>query len=422
MNIYPKVNRAWPGPPVEPRWRGGHELLKGQAVVRLPLGVLQVRGESRLAWLETVTSQKLADQEPGVSAEALVLDTEGRVELAFFLVDDGKQTWILTEEPRATREFLEAMRFRARVSVTDATAEYTVWGFAANRGEAPCAGALGASIRAGVEQFAAVSWVDPWPGPVGDTTIYTVPGVAHPGQNIETPRQMLGVFPHNETGFAEFASENNLVEADLGAWEAWRISLWRPRLGREGIPGVLPHEVDWLRTAVALNKGCYTGQETVAKMVNRGRPPRRLVFLDLDGMTQELPPVGSRLRLAQTEETVGVLTSVAYHPTDGQIALGLVKRQTDPEALLEMDSAEGTVRAAQTVIVNPSGDNPRRVNPPDKALGLNMRRRVGRRKKLGLGSPAGASAGASMGRICNPSSTGRGGASVQIGVKGRNND
>ena len=153
------------------------------------------------------------------------------------------------------------------------------------------------------------------------------------------------------------------MKADLGAWEAVRIALWRPRLGREGKPGTLPHELDWLRVAVSLQKGCYPGQETVAKLTNRGRPPRRLTFLDLDGSREELPSIGSPLTLESDGCEVGVLTSVAYHPTDGQIGLGLVKRQVDPAEMLLVEG----MRAAPSIIVDPSGENPRRLD--DSQLG-----------------------------------------------------
>ncbi|EEZ92239.1 glycine cleavage T-protein C-terminal barrel domain protein [Mobiluncus mulieris 28-1] len=389
MEIYPQVNRDWPGLPVSAGYRGGHELLTGSGFVRVPLGVIRVSGDSRLSWLETVTTQKLAGLAPGVGSEALVLDVQGRIELAFYLVDDGHNTWILTEVPEATRVFLDAMRFRSKVEITDCSQEFVVLGFLGSSlglrdtGAVVLAGSLGASLG----ELAKVVWIDPWPRPVGETTVYTLPEASHPGLAPHEPeKRILAVIPpENIPTFEAQAAANHLVEADLGVWEAVRIARWRPRLGREGMPGMLPHELDWLRSAVSLNKGCYTGQETVAKLVNRGRPPRRLVFLDLDGTSEELPRIGTELRLATTGEPVGNLTSVAYHPTDGQIALGVVKRQTDPEALLELIGPEGNpVRAAQTIIVNPSGDNPKRFDATKLATGLGMRaHRGGNGRKLG---------------------------------------
>src|SRR5690606_5497031 len=134
-----------------------------------------------------------------------------------------------------------------------------------------------------------------------------------------------------------------------GSWaaEALRVAAWRPRVGAETDHRTIAHELDWLRTAVHLHKGCYRGQETIARVHNLGRPPRRLVFLHLDGSGHTLPEPGDELRLG--EKSVGRLTSVVRHFEDGPIALGVVKRNTDPQAVL----ASGPTSAAQTVVVQP---------------------------------------------------------------------
>ena len=108
------------------------------------------------------------------------------------------------------------------------------------------------------------------------------------------------------------------------AAEALRVAAWRPRLGFETDHRTIPHEVDWLRTAVHLHKGCYRGQETIARVHNLGRPPRRLVFLHLDGSGHVLPDAGSPVLLGERE--VGRLTSVGRHHEDGPVALAVVKR------------------------------------------------------------------------------------------------
>ena len=135
--------------------------------------------------------------------------------------------------------------------------------------------------------------------------------------------------------------------AGLWAAEALRVAAWRPRLGLETDHRTIVHEVDWLRTAVHLHKGCYRGQETVARVHNLGRPPRRLVFLHVDGSGHVLPPEGAEVYAG--DRVVGHLTSVGRHHTDGPIALALIKRNTDPT----LDLIVGGLSAAQTVIVAP---------------------------------------------------------------------
>ena len=133
----------------------------------------------------------------------------------------------------------------------------------------------------------------------------------------------------------------------VGLWalEALRIAAGRARLGFETDHRTIPHEIGWLETAVHLDKGCYRGQETVARVHNLGRPPRRLVLLHLDGSDSELPPPGSPVTLDGRE--VGRVTSSARHYELGPIALAVVKRSTDVAAPL----VAGGVAAGQEAVV-----------------------------------------------------------------------
>lgn len=363
---YPRVARNWPSPQIPNSWTHGTQLLEGKAFVELPLGVVSLTGEDRLSWFNSLVTQDFSDASPGAGAEGLVLDPQGRIELAFFAVDDGETLWVLTEEPGPAADFLEALRFRAKVKIHDESENFQVLGYLLPGGEVREAGGFW-------RNHAKLTWLDPWPGPVGDTTVFTPEGTSHPAAEPTAPQRELAVVSRPDLLTLESQAEAaGVVAAELGAWEAVRISLWRPRLGREGKPGTLPHETDWLRSAVHLHKGCYPGQETVAKLTNRGRPPRRLTFFDLDGSQEELPAIGSPLTLERDGSEVGVLTSVAYHPTDGQIGLGLLKRRVLPTETLVVEGR----RVAQTVIVDPSGDNPRRMDEgkPGGLLGLKARK------------------------------------------------
>ncbi|HKH08786.1 MAG TPA: folate-binding protein, partial [Agromyces sp.] len=124
----------------------------------------------------------------------------------------------------------------------------------------------------------------------------------------------------------------------------------------------IPHELDWLRSAVDLGKGCYKGQETVAKVLNLGRPPRRLVLLHLDGSDTVLPApgdevVGEKVRPepapgeAPERRTVGRITSSAMHHELGPVALAVVKRQVPADLPLIVLSHGIEVAAAQVEIV-----------------------------------------------------------------------
>ena len=321
-------------------------LVRGEAVVDLSnRGVLRLSGPDRLSWLHSISSQALTALPPGSATETLVLSPTGRIEHDLHLVDDGEATWI-TVEPGAAPAlvtWLERMRFMLRVEIADVSDEWAV---------------LGEPSRS-VEGTGPV-WVDPWPGAVpaneggsADTAGYSAvstlehPGGDRPWREVLVPRAELV----QRVGGRRLA----------GTWasEALRVEAWRPRLGRETDERSIPHELDWLRTAVHLHKGCYRGQETVAKVHNLGRPPRRLVLLHLDGSSHDLPDHGDDVVLEG--RTVGRVTTAARHHELGPVALAVVKRSLPVDAQLFAVAGSGTagaqasrpLAAAQEVVVAP---------------------------------------------------------------------
>jgi folate-binding protein YgfZ len=129
--------------------------------------------------------------------------------------------------------------------------------------------------------------------------------------------------------------------AGIQAYEALRVEARRPRLGVDTDHRTIPNELEWLRTAVHLDKGCYRGQETVARVHNLGRPPRRLVLLHLDGVSEVLAEPGTPV-LAGTRE-VGRVGSVVRHYELGVIALALVKRSVAADTVLSVGDAVAAV-------------------------------------------------------------------------------
>lgn len=304
-------------------------LLAGEAVVDLShRGVVTVSGPDRLTWLDTLSTQWLRDLVPGAAREALVLSPHGRVEHALHLVDDGTTTWI-TVEPGAQTSLvahLERMRFMLRVEVADVTDAWAVVG------QVPGGPAVDSPVPV---------WDDPWPTTSPDGVRYCLapddehPGAQRPWREVLVPR---GALP------------GALADRTLaGTWasEAVRVASWRPRFGLDADERTLPHEVDWLRTAVHLQKGCYRGQETVAKVHNLGRPPRRLVMLHLDGSGHQLPERGAEV--VGPQRRVGHVTSVVRHHELGPVALALAKRSTPVDAPLTVDG----IAAAQETVVAP---------------------------------------------------------------------
>lgn len=309
-------------------------LLEADAIVDLgDRDIVSVTGPDRLSWLDSLLSQHLADLAPGESAEALLLAPTGRVEHALRVVDDGETTWILLDpgEGPSLAGFLDRMRFMLRVEVADRSAEFAT------------IGALGAPPAAAAPNGVPLVWRDPWADVVAGGHQYA-PAAEHPGSAWTATESLV-----ERARLGELADR---PAAGTLALEALRIAAWRPRYATEVDSTTIPHELDWLRSAVHLSKGCYRGQETVAKVHNLGHPPRRLVLLHLDGSEGSIVAAGDAVSAGDAE--VGRVTSAAIHHEYGPIALAVVKRSADPAATLTVRTGDDVVvSAAQEVIVPP---------------------------------------------------------------------
>ena len=149
----------------------------------------------------------------------------------------------------------------------------------------------------------------------------------------------------------------------MWAFEALRIARGEPRLGLDTDHRTIPNEAGWIGTAVHLDKGCYRGQETVARVHTLGRPPRRLTLLHLDGSPSRLPERGSDLLLG--EKAVGFVGTSARHHELGPIALAMVKRNVSLDQELVVDG----LAAAQEVRRRPRG-RPARASHASMSWGL----------------------------------------------------
>ncbi|MDH6255963.1 YgfZ/GcvT domain-containing protein [Aurantimicrobium minutum] len=318
-------------------------LLAGSALVDLSdRGVIEVSGPDRLGWLDSLLSQRLDNLKPGQSAETLLLDPHGHVQHAMRVFEDGQTTWLLVDEGRSAEltKWLLKMRFMKQVEVDDRSAEMLTLGYF---GELP--DVLLPLILQPAD--VPVIWHDPWNDVAEGGWQYSAQ--EHPGTHWNYSEAVVPRSAANE--LVDLATAGVISFAGTDALEALRIAAWRPRIATEGDDNALPHEFDWLRTAVHLNKGCYRGQETVAKVHNLGHPPRRLAFLSLDGVDVVLPEAGAAVLDGETE--VGHITSAARHFEEGVIALAILKRNANTDAELVVVSDGTRIPATQVVIVPP---------------------------------------------------------------------
>jgi tRNA-modifying protein YgfZ len=304
-------------------------------------GVIRITGPDRLSWLHSLTTADLEHLAPGSTAQALVLSPNGHVEHHLTLTDDGTATWVHVEPGRAgpLLEFLESMRFLLRVEPADVTASCAVLTLAGADEAAVRACGEASQPEAATPRHGGAFWLD------------------------------LIIKREQTASVAEALQARGVRLAGVWAHEALRIAAGQPRPGLDTDHRTIPHEVGWIGTAVQLDKGCYRGQETVARVHNLGHPPRRLVLLHLDGSEDRLPAHGDPVTL--DGEDVGFVGSAARHYELGPVALALVRRTVPVGATL----AAAGLAAAQEVIV-----------PPD--AGANVKITLNRRG-IGMARPRG---------------------------------
>ena len=260
------------------------------------LNIVAVSGADRLQWLHDLTTQFVSDLQPGVWMPSMILDAQGHVEFQFNLVDDGTTTYLVLDPGYLEKlvEYLTKMKFMLRVDVRDASSEFVV-------------------LRA--------------------------PGIA---DSIGGP---FALVPRSEVDHMKETFGGVATQVGTWALDAERVAKGRPRIGFETDHKSIPNELGVLNTAVHMKKGCYRGQETVAKIFNLGNPPRRLVMLHLDGSDVGFPAAGTKIE--NDGVVVGFVGTVARHHELGTIALAIVKRNTPTEATLTVDG----IPANQEVIV-----------------------------------------------------------------------
>ena len=330
------------------------QLLAGNAVVYLAdHAVISVSGEDRLTWLHSLLSQNLKNLAPKSSTQALLLDPHGHVEQLLNITEDGQTTWIIVAD--STKDtllaWLSKMVFRMRVLIADRSEDFAV------------VGSWGKELPQAI-----ATWTDGW--------ATTAPGgFRYAAQPTEPWQLQLGLIPLRE--FEALEADSSVHWASLAALDALRIAAHRPGVG-EVDEKSLPHELDLLASAVHLSKGCYRGQETVAKVHNLGHPPRRLVLLHLDGSVHLLPEVGDQIVLAADAHANladspglvrGRITSVATHHEMGPIALAVVARTVAVDATLAAIGNHEAIAANQEVIVPPEAGKVANVPRPSLLMG-----------------------------------------------------
>ena len=337
-----------PGPDAGAVWHYGDPLGEQRAaetdavsIDRSHRAVLTLTGKDRQTWLHSISTQHVSELPEGASTQNLSLDGQGRVEDHWIQTELGGTTYLDTEPWRGEPllEYLRKMVFWSEVTVD--SADLAVLSLLGPRlADRTVLDALG--LDALPAELTAV--------PVaGGGFARRMPGA--PADQIELDL----LVPRGESaGWRERLAQAGVRPAGVWAYEAHRVAALRPRLGVDTDERTIPHEVGWIVGAVHLDKGCYRGQETVARVQNLGKPPRMLVLLHLDGSV-ERPATGEAVLAGG--RTVGRLGTVVEHVDLGPVALALVKRglpadtplTTGPEAAVAAAIDADSLPAAENI-------------------------------------------------------------------------
>lgn len=270
----------------------------GRGVVSLSnREVFTITGPERIGWLNQVTTATFVEGQAGAG---LILNAQGHVTHSFAGSDDGQTFTAWTEAGAAEPlvEWLNRMKFWTKAEV---------------------------ELRPDLE----VSWLGA--SQAAPQSAIQLPDAIGAGRLIVLAKEQANLIAAEPAG--------------IWAYEALRIAAGVPRIGVDTDERTIPNEIGLFATV--LGKGCYPGQETVARIHALGRPPRRLVGLLIDGSEERLPSQGAPLIV--DDKQVGVLGSVAQHYELGPVGLALIKRNVPVDGTVFVDE----LPASQEIFVDP---------------------------------------------------------------------
>lgn len=270
----------------------------------LPRDFLRVAGPDAVPWIQGQLSQDVAALAVGGAADSLLLQPQGKVDALVRVVRTGPDELVLdVDEGFGEAVLARLRRFKIRIKAEIEPLDWHCLAFRGPRAAEVAAGATGGIVVAA-----------DWPG---------LPGV-------------------DVVGEAPFLAEPAVRRCSFESWQTLRIEAGIPAMGAELTERTIPAEAGIVERTVSFTKGCYTGQELVARIDSRGgNVPRRLRGVVVgDGA----PPVGASLMVGDKE--VGTLTSVASSPGgDGAVALAYVRRAVEPPADAEVRWEGGAAAA-----------------------------------------------------------------------------
>jgi folate-binding protein YgfZ len=264
-------------------------------VVERDLGMLVVEGPEAAEYLQGQLTNDVEALEPGGWVYAALLDRKGHMQADMRVLrpGEGPELWLLLEPEglAAATRHLQMYRIGREVEVVDAGDDYALLSLVGPRATEIARAVEATSLRTGG----------------GVDLIVPV------GERERVRAELVGA---------------GAVDVSVEAAEIVRIEAGEPRFGAEMGTATMPAEAGIVERAVSFTKGCYIGQETVARLHYKGKPNRHLRGLKLSGPAQP----GDALLLGEKE--VGTLGSAALSPAFGAIGLAILRREAEPGATL----------------------------------------------------------------------------------------
>ncbi|MGB5842927.1 MAG: glycine cleavage T C-terminal barrel domain-containing protein [Anaerolineales bacterium] len=271
-------------------------------------GYLRISGPDRVAFLQRQTTNDIGLLSPEQPLVTVLTSPAGRILDVLWVIDDGEETFgvlTLPGQGDQTAEFLnKRIFFMDKVSIvnkSDALLQLDLFG----GGTTKFIQELGLQLEIGENKIIA--------GSLAEVPIRIL--IHHEmGSRILVPsaavRQITSVLEHK-----------NSLPLSLEDYEILRVETGIPAAGHELVEDYTPLEIGF-RWAISENKGCYTGQEVIARQVNYDKVTRQLVGLCID----ETPHIGDTLYAQENNQPAGTITSLALSPRFGVIALAVIKR------------------------------------------------------------------------------------------------
>ena len=306
-------------------------------------GLIRVEGSDRTRWLNAMLSNDVASLEPGGERSgcyALLLDRKGRILADFRVLVRPEAFWL-----ESSREHLPATleQFHKHIVADDVQLEDLTAAYGCLALEGPAARPILESAAGAAVSLAPEAGIDLQISGL-DVVVIAAGWTGEPAYQLFAATPDL---PQLGSALLAAGESHGLVEGDADALEILRIEAGTPLLGPELNDEVFPDEAG-VGSAASISKGCYTGQEIVARLRSRGQVNHLLVGLRFQSAQAPKPDTP----LLASSRRTGEVTSSCVSPTAGAIGLGFVRREHAAPGT-EVLAREVVARVVSLPIVGP---------------------------------------------------------------------